>query len=71
MTPIAGLTMTLMEVDQRISVLYETILAEMDEDNRKTASDELTNLKVIDFFSRSLMMPMLDNELVPGYLVHI
>ena len=47
MSPIEGLTMTLMIIDQRISELYTTILSEIDEEKRKTASDELTKLKVM------------------------
>jgi len=47
MSPIEGLTMTLMIIDQEISRLYNEILSAIDEEKRKTSSDELTNLKEI------------------------
>ena len=46
MSPVQGLTMTLMLIDTRIEELYNQILTELDEEKRTTAFEELTNLKV-------------------------
>ena len=46
MSPVQGLTMTLMLIDARIEELYNQILTELDEEKRTTAFEELTNLKV-------------------------
>ena len=46
MSPVQGLTMTLMLIDTRIEELYNEILTELDEEKRTTAFEELTNLKV-------------------------
>ncbi len=46
MDPVTGLTMVLMTIDSRIGILYNDILAELDEEKRMKASDELQNLKV-------------------------
>ena len=46
MSPVQGLTMTLMLIDARIEELYNQILTELDEEKRATAFEELTNLKV-------------------------
>ena len=51
MSPVQGLTMTLMLIDARIEELYNQILTELDEEKRTTAFEELTNLKVgLQFF---------------------
>ena len=51
MSPVQGLTMTLMLIDARIEELYNQILTELDEEKRTTAFEELTNLKVgLHFF---------------------
>merc|ERR1711971_1440305 len=47
MSPVQGLTMTLMLIDARIEELYNQILTELDEEKRATAFEELTNLKDI------------------------
>ncbi len=47
MDPITGLTMVLMTIDARIGVLYNDILAELDDEKRMKASEELQNLKDI------------------------
>ena len=47
MTPVEGITMTLMTIDARIAELYNQILTELDEEKRTKDSTELTMLKVI------------------------
>ena len=58
MSPVQGLTMTLMLIDARIEELYNQILTELDEEKRTTAFEELTNLKVglqFGFFAQSFI----------------
>jgi len=45
MSPVEGLTMTLMIIDARIAELYNQILTELDEEKRTKDSGELTMLK--------------------------
>ena len=46
MSPVQGLTMTLMTIDARIKDLYSQILTELDEAKRTKDSEELLMLKV-------------------------
>jgi len=61
-SPVEGLTMTLMMIDQRIEELYNQILTELDEEKRTTAFEELTNLKDISLQMNDVIAKMVTED---------
>lgn len=62
MSPVQGLTMTLMLIDTRIEELYNQILTELDEEKRTTAFEELTNLKDISLQMNDVIAKMVEED---------
>jgi len=62
MSPVQGLTMTLMLIDTRIEELYNEILTELDEEKRTTAFEELTNLKDISLQMNDVIAKMIEED---------
>lgn len=62
MSPVQGLTMTLMLIDARIEELYNQILTELDEETRTTAFEELTNLKDISLQMNDVITKMVEAD---------
>merc|ERR1711971_626443 len=62
MSPVQGLTMTLMLIDARIEELYNQILTELDEEKRATAFEELTNLKDISLQMNDVIAKMVEED---------
>lgn len=62
MSPIQGLTMTLMLIDARIEELYNQILTELDEEKRTTAFEELTNLKDISLQMNDVIAKLVEED---------
>jgi len=62
MSPVQGLTMTLMLIDTRIEELYNQILTELDEEKRTTAFEELTNLKDISLQMNDVIVKMVEED---------
>jgi len=62
MSPVQGLTMTLMLIDARIEELYNQILTELDEEKRTTAFEELTNLKDISLQMNDVIAKLVEED---------